>query len=57
MYRKFVYTVIDDWNALPNDIKGIKSEDKFKDSLKKSLLEFTRKTDKCQFVYYWINEH
>ena len=57
MYRKFVYTVKDDWNALPNNIKGIKSEDKFKDSLKKSLLEVTRKTDKCQFVYYWINEH
>ena len=30
----FAYTAIDDWNALPNDIKGIKSEDKFKDSLK-----------------------
>ena len=52
MYRKFVYTVKDDWNALPNNIKGIKSEDKFKVSLEKSLLEVARKTDKWQFVYY-----
>ena len=34
----FAYTAIDDWNALPNNIKLIKSEDKFKESLKKSLL-------------------
>ena len=48
----FAYTVIDDWNSLPNNVKGIKSKDKFKDSLKKSLLEAVKKADKSQFVYY-----
>ena len=48
------YTAIDDWNSLPNNVKGIKSEDKFKDSLKKSLIEAARKADKSQFVYYQI---
>ena len=48
----FAYTAIDDWNSLPNNVKEIKSEDRFKDSLKKSLLEAARKTEKSQFVYY-----
>ena len=30
----FAYSAINDWNSLPNNIKAIKSEDKFKDSLK-----------------------
>ena len=48
----FAYTAIDDWNSLPNSVKGIKIEDNFKDSLKKSLVEKARKVDKSQFVYY-----
>ena len=48
----FAYTAINDWNSLPNNVKGIKSEDKFMDSLKKSLIEAARKADKSQFVYY-----
>ena len=48
----FAYTAIDDWNSLPYNVKGIKSEDKFMDSLKKSLIEAARKADKSQFVYY-----
>ena len=31
----FAYSAIDDWNPLPNNIKGIKSENKFKESIKK----------------------
>ena len=41
----FAYSAIDDWNSLPNNVKGIKREKKFKDSLKKSLLRTARRSD------------
>ena len=47
-----ILTAIDDWNALPNNIKGIKREEKFKESLKTSLLAAARKDDESIFLYH-----
>ena len=47
----FAYIAIDDWNALPNNIKGIKREENFKESLKKSLLAAARKDDESIYLY------
>ena len=48
----FTYSALDDWNTLPNVIKGIKSENKCKESMKKTLLADTRKVDMNPYVYY-----
>ena len=48
----FAYSAIDDWNTLPNNVKGIKSENKFKESIKKTLIADARKDDMNPFVYY-----
>ena len=39
----FVYSAISDWIALPNNIKTIKSNIKFKNSVKEHLLNRARK--------------
>ena len=41
----FAYSAIDDWNSLPNNVKGIKRQKKFKECLKKSLLRTARRSD------------
>ena len=48
----FTYSAIDDWNSLPNNVKAIKKEKKFKESLKKSLLKDARKSDVNPYIYY-----
>ena len=48
----FTYSAIDDWNSLPNNVKAIKKEKKFKESLKKSLLKDARKSDMNPYIYY-----
>merc|ERR1711874_804384 len=41
----FTYSAIDDWNSLPNNIKSMKNEKMFKDSLKKTILKDAKKSD------------
>ena len=48
----FTYSAIHDWNSLPNNVKAIKKENKFKESLKKSLLKDARKSDENPCIYY-----
>ena len=48
----FAYSAIDDWNSLQNNVNAIKNEDKFKDSLKKSILKDARKSDENPYMYY-----
>ena len=47
-----IYSAIDEWNSLPNNIKSMKNEKTFKDSLKKTILKEARKSDENPFVYY-----
>ena len=44
------YTGINDWNALPNSIKEIKSEDMFKEKLKMHLMKEMENDEKKQFT-------
>ena len=48
----FTYSAIHDWNSLPNNVKAIKKENKFKESLKKSLLKDARKSNENPCIYY-----
>ena len=48
----FAYSAIDEWNSLPNNVKAIKNEKMFKESLKKTILMDARKSDESPFVYY-----
>ena len=48
----FAYSAICEWNELPSNIKDIKGEKNFKDSLKKCILEEAKKKDTNQFIYY-----
>ena len=48
----FAYSAIDEWNSLPNNVKAIKNEKMFKESLKKTILMDARKLDESPFVYY-----
>ena len=52
----FAYTAIGGCNTLPNNIKGIKSEHKFKESMKKTLLADARKVEMNPFVYYQLTK-
>ena len=45
----YIYSAIDDWNALPNNIKGIKSEIKLKESMNKTLLADAKKVNMNQY--------
>ena len=42
----FAYSAISDWNDLPSNIKDIKGEKNFKDSLKKCILEEAENKEK-----------
>ena len=48
----FTYSAIHDWNSLPNNVKAMKNEKMFKESLKKIILKDVRKSDESSFVYY-----
>ena len=48
--KTFFYTGINDWNALPNSIKEIKSEDMFKEKLKMHLMKEMENDEKKQFT-------
>ena len=48
----FTYSAIDEWNSLPNNVKAMKNEKMFKESLKKTILKDARKSDESPFVYY-----
>ena len=48
----FAYSAIDEWNSLPNNVKAMKNEKMFKESLKKTILKDARKSDESPFVYY-----
>ena len=39
-------------NSLPNNVKDIKNEKTFKESLKKSLQKDARKSDENPYMYY-----
>ena len=53
MYKNtFAYSAIDDWNSLPNNVKKIKNEKKFKESLKKSLQKVARMSDDNPYMDY-----
>ena len=48
----FAYSAIADWNSLPNNVKTIKNENKFKESLKKTILQDARKSKENPYIYY-----
>ena len=48
----FAYSAIADWNSLPNNVKTIKNENKFKESLKKTILKDARKSKENPYIYY-----
>ena len=41
----FAYTAIKDWNNLPSNIKEIKSENSFKEKIKKHLVEMANREE------------
>ena len=44
--KTFFYTGIKDWNALPNNIKEIKNEERFKEKIKEHLMMEMEKEEK-----------
>ena len=50
----FAYSAIADWNSLPNNVKTIKNENKFKESLKKTILKDARKSKENPYIYHDI---
>ena len=48
----FAYSAIKDWNNLSNHIKDIKSEQSYKDNVKKFLRTAAKELESSDFVYF-----
>ena len=48
--KTFFYTGINDWNALPNNIKEISNEDLFKNKVKEHLMTEMEKEENDSFT-------
>ena len=48
----FAYSAICEWNELPSNIKDIRGEKYFKDSLKKCILDEAVVKENNPFIYY-----
>ena len=46
----FAYTAIKDWNSLPSRIKEIKSENLFKEKIKRHLVELSNKEERDDYI-------
>merc|ERR1712240_684695 len=50
--NNFSYSAIKDWSSLSNPIKDIKSEQSFKEHVKKFLRSAAKDLETCEFIYF-----
>ena len=48
----FAYSTTDDWTSLPNNVKTIQNEKKFKEGLQNSLQKEARVSEENPYMYY-----
>lgn len=49
-----MYTAINHWNELPDDIKAVTKEHRFQGAVKNYLFAKMEQSDKSDFLYFYI---